>query len=159
MKRFMVWAIALVFLFATSGIAAAQAAPATAEKKAETKAAVAEKKADTQAAVAEKKADTKAEVAEKKAAKKAEVAAKKAEKKAKMAEKKAEKRPRQLRRRLTRRLRRLRRRPICPQLRHGSEVIFLTVKDRRCGVRRLILRTPFFFPFNSGRAFIPWFGL
>ena len=28
MKRFMVWAIALVFLFCTSGIAAAQAAPA-----------------------------------------------------------------------------------------------------------------------------------
>ena len=28
MKRFTVWAIALVFLFCTSGIAAAQAAPA-----------------------------------------------------------------------------------------------------------------------------------
>jgi hypothetical protein len=64
MKRFMVWAIALVFLFTVSGIAAAQA-PAAPEKKAE--AAKVEKKADDKKAGADKKADDKKAAADKKA--------------------------------------------------------------------------------------------
>jgi len=63
MKRFMVWTIALVFLFCTSGIVAAQtpAAPAAPAATADSV------KADAKVKAADKKADAKAKAADKKA--------------------------------------------------------------------------------------------
>jgi len=93
MKRFMVWAIALVFLFCTSAIAAERGTtdPAVADAKVAPKAEKKELSAEQKAAADKKAADKKAKAEKKAADKKAKAEKKAADKKAKADKKAAEK--------------------------------------------------------------------